>query len=250
MQQAPSIIDYGNRLRRQAYALEPGGEKRLILAWKGGWNQVAVFLDGRAVGVIADKEAMSAGREFVLPDGSALQVQLGRKYGLRVSRNGQLLAGAASQASGHQLAYGTIYFIGIVSLVLGAAAVLWRVATLEEAGIGALTLIIGVVYLVLGYLVQRRSLAALILAIAIYALDSLMVVAAAISSGSVWLLPSILPRIITAIPIIQGIAPSRPSRGRRHRADAQARASDTAAEQFGGRQRQVDAPRLAWYPGR
>jgi rRNA maturation protein Nop10 len=35
LQAAPASADYHNRLRQQRFALEAGGEKRLLLAWKG-----------------------------------------------------------------------------------------------------------------------------------------------------------------------------------------------------------------------
>ncbi|RMD62640.1 hypothetical protein D6833_06615, partial [Candidatus Parcubacteria bacterium] len=53
---------------KQAFALEPGGAKRLEVTWKRGFENVFVWFDGRVVGFIPDRRALSAGQEVRLPD--------------------------------------------------------------------------------------------------------------------------------------------------------------------------------------
>jgi hypothetical protein len=76
------------------YALETNGKNRLDISWKGiiyNGDKITVSLDGNPVGVVRDKEAFLAGQEFRLPDGSTIKVQLVKKIGIQVHRNGQLL---------------------------------------------------------------------------------------------------------------------------------------------------------------
>lgn len=195
---------------KQSFALEPGGEKRLEVSWKGIWKDVTVTFDGAPVGVIPDQKALSAGQEFRLPDGSMVKVQLVRKFTaaeLQVLRNGQPLPGSASDP-GTRLknAYIMVYFIAGLNLALGLASLLFNVEFLQELGLGVGSIIFGLVFLALGYFVQRRSSVALILAIVIFALDGILGLILAVSQGYNPGISGILVRIIFLIPMIQGVA--------------------------------------------
>ena len=58
------------------YVFERGGVERLELTWKGLFKEMSIALDGRQIGTIADQRELAAGKEFSLPDGSKLKVQL------------------------------------------------------------------------------------------------------------------------------------------------------------------------------
>lgn len=82
-----------------------------------------------------------AGQRFRLADGSSLEVQLKRTLfstDLRVSRNGIPLPGSAGDpATGWKNAYGLMYFIGGLNILIGLLA-MFGVAFLLDLGIGAM----------------------------------------------------------------------------------------------------------------
>lgn len=192
-----------------SYAFEAGGEKRLTLTWKGGYRNMTVTLDGSPLGVIADQKALRAGQEFRLMDGSILKVQLVNKISgseLQVLRNGQPLPGSSSdpQAKLKTAAY-MVFFIAGLNLVLGILSVLLKSEFLQAAGIGIFSIIFGLVFLLLGFFVWRRSSVALILAIVIFALDGILGIVLAVSQGYTPATGGLLMRIVLLIPMIQGV---------------------------------------------
>ncbi len=195
-------------MAKQSYALEAGGPKRLEIAWKGMYKNATVSVDGQLVGTIPDQKALVKGQEFRLPDGSAIQVQLVTKlYGteLRVLRNGQPLPGSASDPNSRlKNAYLMVYFVAGLNLVLGLVALLFNVAILQEIGLGVGSILFGLIFLGLGFFVQRRSLLALIVAIVLFAIDGLAGLVLAAGQGYN---PggATVARIIRLIPMIQGV---------------------------------------------
>ncbi|MBN1920933.1 MAG: hypothetical protein JW892_06790 [Anaerolineae bacterium] len=193
----------------QAFALEAGGEKRLEISWKGMWKNVTVSLDGAPLGVIPSQKALSAGQEFQAPDGSTIKVQLVNKLmttELHVLRDGQPLPGsAADPRTKLKNAYGMIYFVAGLNLVLGLVTTLFDVEFLQIIGIGVNSIIFGLVFLVLGYFVQRKSAVALILAIVIFALDGILGFVLAVTQGYNPGGVGIVARVFLIIPMIQGI---------------------------------------------
>lgn len=193
---------------QRTYALEKDGPKRLEISWKGLWKNLTIRLDGNTVGTIPGQKELSAGQEFHLPDGSTLKVQLVtvKKFSaaeLQVLRNGQPLPGSASNPETKiKGAYGVVFFIAGLNIVLGIA-VLFQIEFLQQIGIGFYPIIYGLVFLVLGFFVKRNSMVALIIAIAIFALDSILSFVYAASQGSPLL--AAFARFFLIIPMIQGI---------------------------------------------
>jgi hypothetical protein len=170
---------------KQQLALEPGGAKRLEISYGLNWKNVSIKLDGREIGVIPDQNTLKEGRTFKLDDGSDLSVQLTRSAlstELRVLRNGKPLPGSASDPA-RKLAtsYGVIFFVGGLSAVIGLLAEIGNVDFLRGFGAGWFTVIIGVLFIGLGFLVRQRMLLALYAAIALYALDAILLVVTAVS---------------------------------------------------------------------
>ena len=194
---------------KRAYALEKSGPKRLEVSWKGLWKNVTIQLDGETIGTIPGQKQLSAGQEFQLTDGSTLKVQLVKKLTtteLQVLRNGQPLPGSASDPeTKFKTAYGMVFFIAGLNIVLGLVAWVFQVEFLESIGIGIYSIIFGVVFLVLGYFVQRRSVVALVMAIAVFALDGILGFVTAASQGYSPSVVGIIARIFLLVPMVQGI---------------------------------------------
>ncbi len=194
---------------KQTYALEAGGEKRLEISWKLFWKEVTLILDGRPLGVIPDQKALAAGQEFRLPDGSGLKVQLVSKFSgteLQVLRNGKPLPGSSSDpGSKLKLAYGMVYFIAGLYLLLGFVVLLFNLDFLRELGIGWGSIIYGLLFFALGFFVQRKSNLALILAILLFALDGILAFFLVALQGNSPSIGGLMVRIFLLIPMIQGV---------------------------------------------
>lgn len=185
---------------KQQFALEKGGPKRLEISWGAFWKNTTVTLDGNVIGTIPERESLRAGQEFTLPDGSTLRVQLVQKVssaGLHVLRNGQPLPGSASdpeaRLKGSAIA---VFVVGGLNALLGLLGLFTESEFLQMMGVGLFTLIFGIVFLVLGFFVLRRSLVALIAAIIIFALDAILglyyIIDAGASPGFAWIIFRVL----------------------------------------------------------
>ncbi len=194
---------------KQSFALEAGGEKRLEISWKGMYKDVTVSLDGTSIGVIPNQKALSAGQEFRSIDGTTIKVQLVSKFmstELQVLRNGQPIPGSASDPQTKvKNAYGMVCFVAGLNLVLGLVSFLFNVEFLQQIGIGFGSILFGLVFLALGFFVQRKSTVALILAIVIFALDGIVGFFLAASQGYNPGGGGIIARIFLLIPMIQGV---------------------------------------------
>jgi len=195
-------------LPKQTYSLEKGGPKRLELAWKGAWKNLTISLDGQELGVIPNQKALRAGQTFVLPEGALLDVKLVQKLtavNLEVSLNGVPLPGTAADPEQRLLgAYAILFFLAGINILLGLVAVLFQVEFLFALGLNLISVMIGCIWLVLGFFVRRRSLVALIAALCLYALDSVLYLVGAFSMGGD---PTtgLLMRVLIFVGIAQGI---------------------------------------------
>ncbi len=198
---------------KQTYAIEKGGPKRLVVSWKYGWRNFTVAFDGQTVGVIPDQKTLSAGQEMALPDGSRLAVKLSQNFispTLQLLRNGQPVPGSMSDPQARlKAAYQMTYFIAGLNIGLGLIAWLFDVRFLQAIGVGAFSILFGLVFLALGYFTQRKSSPALILAIVIFALDGIIGFIGTAMAGVNPSVGGIFARILLLIPMVQGVGAIR-----------------------------------------
>ncbi|GAB4121683.1 MAG: hypothetical protein OHK0050_30920 [Roseiflexaceae bacterium] len=194
---------------KQEYSIVPNGPKRITLEWQGFGREVMVRFDGQTLGMLRGQEELNAGQQFALPDGSALQVQLVRTWfsaELRVLRNGKPVPGSPfDPITRWRTAFAIVCVLAGLNVVLGLIAEFFRVESLLNAGIGTITMFYGLIYLMLAFFVQRRSLVALVLATAFFALDSIVGIALGIADGQAPGLAGILVRFFILVPLIQGV---------------------------------------------
>lgn len=163
---------------RRRYALTRGEPKRVEVSSRFFRSDLTIRFDGNIIGTIPTRQELKAGREFSLGDGSVLQVQLVQNFlntHLRVLRNGQPLPGSPSDPFQIlKTTYGVIFFIGGLNIVEGIVLALVQnlPSTLQGSSIGAL--ISGLVFVLLGFFVRRRSAIALGIAVALQALNVLV----------------------------------------------------------------------------
>jgi hypothetical protein len=71
-----------------------------------------------------------------------------------------------------QFTFGVIYFIGFYYVLIGLVSYLFKIEYLQLSGYGIITAGVGVIYLVLAFFVQRKSMPALIIAFIINTIDT------------------------------------------------------------------------------
>jgi hypothetical protein len=166
-------------------AFERGGPNRLELSWDFNWRNFTVLLDGALLGKIeGGLKALTEGRSFQLPDGSTLHIGMKQQalgLMLDITRDGKTLPGSPTDPIFRlRNALLIVYLIGAALIVTGALNVR-PFSGMEDAGI---SVIAGIVFVVLGYLAQRRVAAALLGVMALYILGIAAVVASARTTGS------------------------------------------------------------------
>jgi hypothetical protein len=197
-------------MAKQTYALEPNGPKRLEVSWGAFWKDITIRLDGSIIGTIPGHKELQAGQEFQLPDGSVVSVKKFSATELQVLRNGKPLPGSASgPGSALQVAYMVVFFIAGLNIVLGLSELFFPIEPPARTGFGVFTIVVGLVFLVLGFFVSRKSIAALVIATVIYALDSIAGIGLAFLQGNSPGIGGILMRVMLLIAMAQGIGAIR-----------------------------------------
>ncbi len=190
---------------KSTYALEKGQPKRLEISWKGlTWQDIQVKLDGLIIGRIPGRRELEEGREFQIDANNRLSVQLVRNLTsqeLKVLLNGRPLPGSSSDPH-HRLAaaYGVIFFIAGVTIIVGLVAELARIDFLLEAGLGIFAVVTGLILGALGLLVWKKlSSIALGFATGLLVLDTILSVA----SGNFTI---VIVRVFLLIPMFGGFS--------------------------------------------
>lgn len=193
----------------QKYALEYGSPERLEITWKGMFTDFTIRLDGIEVGTIPDQKALKEGQEFSLPDGSTLVVQLVQRLTgteLQLLRNGDPLPGSVSDPKERlKWAVIAIFIMAGLDMILGLIAVVSPSEFLSALGFGLFSIVFGVIFLVLGFLVRGLSPTALILAIALLGIDAVIGLLLGGQGREAPDITSLFARILLLIPMLQGL---------------------------------------------
>ncbi len=159
------------------YTIEKSGPKRLEISWKGNWQEFTIRLDGSIIGSIADHEQLKEGQEFLLEDGSCLKIQLQNRSIFsypQISKDGQLLhPSGLDPAKRLGNAYKLIFVIGGLNLAIGII-LLFRIGLINSSAVSLRSIVAGVVFLLLGFFVMRKSTIALTIAVVILAINVIL----------------------------------------------------------------------------
>lgn len=191
-------------------SLEAGGPQRLELSWGFSWKNFQVTLDGQQVGTVTGgQKELKEGVEFRLPDGSMLHLQLvqsAMNVELRVLRNGVPLPGSASDPAQRvkNAAY-LLYFLAGLNTLLGVVAMVVMSEVLEGMGIGIGNILFGAIVAALGFFTYRRARVAPVLAIVLYAADSLYTFVSFSEAGRTPPVAGILFRIYIIYILVQAV---------------------------------------------
>ena len=137
-----------------------------MITWGFGWKDFTITYKGKEVGKIPSLGFLSDGREFRLKDGSTLSVKLTRNLAsvnLEVLRNGKPVPGSDTDPA-RQLdnVYTAIGLLAFVYILLGALALIFDIEYLKNSGVGLATIGFGGILYILGVLVKRGSMPAMI----------------------------------------------------------------------------------------
>ena len=152
------------------FALEPRGPRRLEICWTPDWRNTLVRLDGASLGGFETKEELEQGREFRLSTGSVLSVRRPRHgwlVPLEVHLDGQRIFPSgfvADPQAAFRRAVHTLWLIGGINAATGLWIMYSSQAKTPGVAAGLVTLVYGLVFLVLGALMRRTSMAALSIA--------------------------------------------------------------------------------------
>ncbi len=192
------------------FALEQGEPKRLRVVSKMFSSHHTFYLDGQLLGQIEDAKDLKKGRAFNLPDGTKLNVRQKSTFGsteLQLFRNGRPLPESDTDPQKRlQISYGFIYAIGVINIVGGILLLLTQTSSvggLELKFVSAIAT--GIIYLVLGFFVQRRSQIALGIAVIGFVFDTLSMVLSGVAGPGVL----VTRFVFFVMPIIKGFGAIR-----------------------------------------
>jgi hypothetical protein len=187
------------------FPLESGGSPRLEISH--GWNfrNVIVKLDGLEIGRVPKRADLKLGRDFILPDGSTLRVQLHEQFHskeLIVTRNGTPLEGSGSHPKTiHRTAYGLLYTIAGLTAVFAIIPMLSNDEKLGGADAAVGMFIEAAIYAFLAWRVSRYSIIALYAAILLYVADGIFSLMDAKNAHGIIIRIVVLAALIRAIPV-------------------------------------------------
>jgi hypothetical protein len=178
----------GRVKRKRAYAIEPGGKKRLEIIADLSWRKAKILFDSVLVKTISSRREFLTSQEFQLPDGSVLRIKLAKVmfsyYDIQLWRNGEPLHDfepysgplfKITKASSSIAVVGGLPILWVITLVI-LSLFSTKLIRFTAGDIPYLVSIVlwGVLFLVLAFFGQRHSMLALFLATAIYALDGVV----------------------------------------------------------------------------
>jgi hypothetical protein len=212
---AIQIIRAKNKKTTLIYPFGAGGMGQIEVIIKGvKWDEICVWFEGQQAGIFRRKP-LYTGQDLQLSDGSLLNLNLSRNQfqpeRLKISRNGQPIHRIVTEAMQQvQVDYASngMYFIGFFSMGMGIASLFTRFKILEPLSFGWPTILLGLLFVVLGFFTRRRSMPALIIAIVIYALDGLiglLIILSALSTGSYILIGNPFMHLVLLMVMVNGI---------------------------------------------
>ncbi|NJL49806.1 MAG: hypothetical protein HC929_23310 [Leptolyngbyaceae cyanobacterium SM2_5_2] len=185
-------------MQRRVWQLVTTQERLLEASWKRNWKNLTVRLDGRLLAVIPDIKAYKSGKEFVLEDGSGLNVQLSYSgavpFEIVVLHNSKLLSPKANRERWQRICILALLLITISTLITGfsfltitspflnliffsrfASGGIFLLAILVDAQASvkfAAMILLSSLYFILLLRVRRKSWIALAIALTLFSLDT------------------------------------------------------------------------------
>jgi hypothetical protein len=191
------------------FPLEPGGPPRLGVSWRGALKDLSVSFDGQPVAAFEGPKELKEARRLVLPDGSTLEVRVASPSGfpeLLLTRDGEPVPGSSGDpAVRHATAWQVVAAVAVLNVVVGLLVEATGADFLRGIGAGWPSVLAGLVYGVLAWLVRGRSTVALGIAVALFVLDGVLVLASAAKGEGTVPLGGLFVRFFLLIPMLRGL---------------------------------------------
>lgn len=196
--------------RSRRYILSEGAPPRLEVTTRAFWKNTEIRLDGQPVGTIVDPKALREGRDFPLPDGTSLHVQLVSGFlghELQLLRDGEPLPGSGSHP-GERLRVATIavWFIAGLNILLGAVGMMRGGVELGGLQINVGTFVTGLLFAVLAVFTARRSKVALGIALALFCVDSIWWLSLLASPEGGSMIGGLIMRVFLIATMVRGLS--------------------------------------------
>lgn len=101
--------------------------------------------------------------------------------------------------------YGLIFFIGTVNIGVGILTSLFHIDVLHRLGLNPSIILIGIIYVILGNFVRQKSMAALIVVIGLFILDSIFSMKSVYEKMATLPTGTLILRIFFLAILIQGL---------------------------------------------
>lgn len=156
---------------KQTYQLEPNGPARLEISWAAFWKNISVKLDGEEIGTFSSQADFQTGKRFDLPDGKKLTVRLTKSFfgsDVQISYNGKPLPGTSAHPETRiRSSYMLLYFWGGLEVLFGLLMI-FTTKNYSLSSFNMISTMLGLVYILLARMVQKRNLWALIASIVLF----------------------------------------------------------------------------------
>jgi hypothetical protein len=156
--------------------LAANDDRPVQVSWKGAFKNLKVAVDGNDVIELANRRELQAGQSATLPDGKTLSIGWAGSYsgGFFIELDGVPLPGSPSDPGTLvKVAAQVLTFVAVFNIALGLAAELGQVNFLIALGVGWASAVSGALYGGLAYGTFKRHFVALLLGVALFALDGL-----------------------------------------------------------------------------
>jgi hypothetical protein len=137
------------------YPFLHGGPKRLSLSWKKNYKDILIILDENIIGDFQDKASFPKPFLFVSPDGNEIRIELKQNWELFLN-NKPLPYSPNDPIHRVRTAYLILYGYGILHLFSGS--IIYGLARIESIKLlSNLSILSGLIFLILGILLQRGN---------------------------------------------------------------------------------------------
>jgi hypothetical protein len=191
------------------YQLELPQPRELHISWQPGWRNIEIRLAEVHIATITSRQDIAPGKTFSLTDDATLSIKIDRPYRERdlvVSLNGQRIYGNDPALPDIiRVTCQTVFVIGGLLVFFGGIAQLTSSNLLLSIGVGQHSLIIGILFLLLGVFVQRTSTLSLIIAMVLLGTHWLIGISFASAFGDTPHIAGTILHVLLGIPLIRGL---------------------------------------------
>ncbi|MBN2612587.1 MAG: hypothetical protein JXB00_13610 [Bacteroidales bacterium] len=200
---------------KKLYPLDAVGKQLLEVSWKGNYKNIVLKLNNKTFGSIEDRNELLEGKTFETGHNKFLSVKMVKEMymfrQLQILFNGRPVEGSMTHpVTRLRGVFWLIIFIASVNLVFGVLGMIIKAEFLTSIGAGFWNLIYAAIFTLLGILVkERKSMAAMIMVIALMVLDILSIIAVSFEYPEVYATGPVTAKLFLTFFLFRGISAIR-----------------------------------------